>query len=86
MFHRRRKWAGTVNENQKSFITIRLVKESEEKSNEEIEKEIFESLSKGLSRIPWLAEIEKVTVREGLKAIKEHCENLVRRMLWISTN
>jgi len=52
----------------KAFITIRLVKESEEKSNEEIEKEIFESLSKGLPRIPWLAEVEKVTVREGLKA------------------
>lgn len=52
----------------KAFITIRLVKESEEKSNEEIEKEIFESLSKDLPRIPWLAEVEKVTVREGLKA------------------
>ena len=49
----------------KAFITIRLVKEAEKKSNKEIEKEIFESLSKGLPRIPWLAEVEKVTVREG---------------------
>lgn len=48
----------------KAFITILLVKESEEKSNEEIEKEIFESLSKGLPRIPWLAKVEKVVVRE----------------------
>jgi len=49
----------------KPFITILLVEEAEEKSNREIEKEIFESLSEGLSRIPWLAEVEKVTVREG---------------------
>lgn len=48
----------------KAFITILLVKESEEKTNEEIEKEIFESLSKGLPRIPWLAKVEKVVVRE----------------------
>jgi len=49
----------------KAFITILLVKESEKKSNKEIEKEIFESLSKGLPRIPWLAEVEKVTVRKA---------------------
>jgi hypothetical protein len=48
-----------------AVITIRLVEESEEKSNKEIEKEIFESLSKGLLMIPWLAEVEKVTVVEG---------------------
>ena len=48
-----------------AVITIRLVEESAGKSNEEIEKEILESLSKGLSRIPWLAEVEKVTVLEG---------------------
>lgn len=49
----------------KAFITILLVKESEEKPNEEIEKEIFESLSKGVPGIPWLAKVEKVVVREG---------------------
>ncbi len=49
----------------KAVITIRLVSESEAKSNREIEKEIFESLSKSLPRIPWLAEVEKVTVKES---------------------
>lgn len=49
----------------KAAITIRLVEESEKKSNKEIEKEIFDSLSKGLPRIPWLAMVEKVTVKEG---------------------
>ena len=48
-----------------AVIIIRLVEESAGKSNEEIEKEIFESLSKGLPRIPWLGEVEKVTVLEG---------------------
>jgi hypothetical protein len=42
-----------------------LVEESADKSDEEIEKEIFESLSKGLPRIPWLAEVKKVRVMEG---------------------
>lgn len=51
--------------NKKVIITIQLVEESAEKSNEEIEKEIFESLSKGLPRIPWLAEVKKVRVLEG---------------------
>lgn len=49
----------------RAFITILLVEESGEKSNKEIETEIFENLSKGLSRIPWLAKVEKVTVKEG---------------------
>jgi len=48
----------------KAYITIRLVKESEKKPNKEIEKEILDSLSKDLPRIPWLAEVEKVTVME----------------------
>jgi len=48
-----------------AFITIRLVKEAEEKPNEEIEVEIFENLSRGLPRIPWLADVEKVTVLKG---------------------
>lgn len=46
----------------KAFITILLVKESIEKSNEEIEKEIFEELSKNLPKIPWFKSVEKVTV------------------------
>ena len=48
-----------------AVIIIRLVEESAGKSNEEIEKEIFESLSKGLPRISWLGEVKKVTVLEG---------------------
>ena len=49
----------------KAVITIQLVEESAFKSNDEIEKEIFESISKGLPRIPWLAEVKKVRVMEG---------------------
>jgi len=55
---------GIIMKAKKTFITILLVEESEDKPNKEIEKEIFESLSKGLSRIPWLAKVEKVVVRE----------------------
>lgn len=46
-------------------ITIRLVSESEAKSNREIEEEIFEGLSKSPPGIPWFAEVEKVTVKES---------------------
>lgn len=47
----------------KAVIVISLVEESFEKSNEEIEKEIFEELSKSLP-IPWCKKVEKVTVTE----------------------
>ena len=43
----------------RAFITILLVEEAKEKSNPEIEKEIFESLSEDSPRIPWLARVEK---------------------------
>jgi len=49
----------------KASITILLVEESRTKSNEEVEKEIFESLTEELPRIPWLARVEKVTVKDG---------------------
>jgi len=49
----------------RAVITIRLVEESAAKSNREIEKEILESLSKGQPRIPWLAEVETVAVKEN---------------------
>jgi len=48
----------------KATIVIRLVEESA-KSNEEIEKEIMEELSRKPARIPWLKEVERVTVREA---------------------
>jgi len=46
----------------KASITISLLKESEEKTNEELEKEILEELSTIASKIPWCKKIEKVTV------------------------
>jgi len=48
----------------KVIIVISLVKESEEKPNEEIEQEIFQTISEGLPRIPWLESVDKVTVIE----------------------
>ncbi|MFQ6081460.1 MAG: hypothetical protein ACE5OW_07330 [Candidatus Bathyarchaeia archaeon] len=49
----------------RAVIVIRLVEESVEKANEEIEREIFEELSKTLPKIPWLQRVEKVTVTEA---------------------
>ena len=51
--------------NKKAVITIELVEESVFQSNETLEKEIFESISKGSPRIPWLADVKKVRVVEG---------------------
>jgi hypothetical protein len=44
---------------------ISLVEESIKKSNEEIENEILEELSKDLPKIPWSKSVEKVTVTEA---------------------
>ena len=49
----------------KAIIVINLVEESVEKTNEEIEKEILQELIDDLPIIPWLANVEKVTVIEG---------------------
>jgi hypothetical protein len=49
----------------KAVIVFSLVEESAEKSNEEIEREIMEELSMEPARIPWLKEVEKVTVTEA---------------------
>jgi hypothetical protein len=46
----------------KVTIIISLVDESLESSNEEIQKEIFQELSKGTAGIPWCKKVEKVTV------------------------
>lgn len=46
----------------KATIVISLVDESSENSSEEIQKEIFEELSKGLPKIPWFKRVEKVLV------------------------
>jgi hypothetical protein len=53
----------------KALIVFSLVEESAEKANEEIEREIFEELSKGLPKIPWFKEVEKVTVTEAQKRL-----------------
>jgi len=49
----------------KAVIVIHLVDESQEKPNEQIEKEIKTELTKEPSRIPWLKKLEKVTVTEA---------------------
>jgi hypothetical protein len=43
---------------------ISLVKESVDKRNEELEKDILEKLSKEYAPIPWLKSVEKVTIVE----------------------
>jgi len=48
----------------KAVIVIHLVDESEEKANEEIEKEILEELSTHEPKIPWFKSVERVTVTE----------------------
>lgn len=48
----------------KAIIVIHLVEGSAEKSNEELEKEILEELSKHPPLIPWMKKVEKVTVTE----------------------
>jgi len=47
-----------------AFVVIKLVEESVEKSNVELENEIEEELSRNVT-IPWMQNIEKVTVLEN---------------------
>ncbi len=49
----------------KAIISIRLVEESQERPNEEIEKEIFEELSKPPPKIPWMKAVVRVTVTKA---------------------
>jgi len=49
----------------KAVIVFSLVEESVEKADEEIEKEIFEELSECPAKIPWMKNVEKVTVTEA---------------------
>lgn len=48
----------------KAVIVITLVEESTGKPEEEIKKDIVEELSKEPARIPWLKNVEKVTIIE----------------------
>jgi len=48
----------------KVIIVISLVEESGEMSDEEIKRDLVEELSEILPRIPWMKEVESVTVTE----------------------
>lgn len=47
----------------KAVIEVLLVEESAERTNKEIQSDIFGELSKNLHVIPWAAKIKKVTVK-----------------------
>ena len=49
----------------KVMIIISLVNEAQEETNETIEKEIFQELSKDLPTIPWCKKLEKVEVMKA---------------------
>lgn len=49
----------------KVMIIVSLVNEAREETNETIEKEIFQELSKNLPTIPWCKKLEKVEVMEA---------------------
>ena len=49
----------------KAVIVISLVRESTEKTNEGIEREIFKELSGRPPKIPWMKKVERVTVTEA---------------------
>ena len=48
----------------KAVIVISLVEETVEVANEEIERDIVNELSREPTKIPWLKEVQKVTVTE----------------------
>jgi hypothetical protein len=49
----------------KAVIEISLVKESSEKTNDEIASEIFNEISEGRTVIPWCKQVKKVIVVEA---------------------
>jgi hypothetical protein len=48
----------------KAVIVISLVEETTQEANEKIEKDILNELSEEPTKIPWLKEVERVTVTE----------------------
>ena len=48
----------------KAVITVLLGKESAERANEDIEKEILREIYDNISMIPWCEKIVKVVVKE----------------------
>ena len=61
------RYAEVENVVKKTVIVISLVEESAEVANEKIEKDILKELSEEPTRIPWLKEVQKVTVTEEKK-------------------
>ncbi|NIR87980.1 hypothetical protein GWO13_10705 [Candidatus Bathyarchaeota archaeon] len=49
----------------KAVITILLVEESRERSNEELRKEIFDALSRAPAKIPWMKNVKQVEILES---------------------
>lgn len=49
----------------KAVIVVCLVEESEEKTNDELEKEISRELSRAPPVIPWMKHLDKVEIVES---------------------
>jgi hypothetical protein len=56
-------WGGeNMVKGKKAVISIKLVPEAVEATNEKIEKEIFYELSNGLPKVPWFKRVKAVIV------------------------
>jgi hypothetical protein len=64
LFYSKLKYTEVENMGKKAIIVISLVEESVEVANEKIEKDTMNELSEEPTRIPWLKEVEKVTITE----------------------
>jgi len=51
----------------KAVIVVTLVDESREKINEELEKEIFDELSKAPAKIPWMKQASNPSNNSALR-------------------
>lgn len=49
----------------KAVITIILVEESIERTNEELRKEIFDALAEAPAKIPWMKDVDRVEILEN---------------------
>lgn len=48
----------------KAIVEILLIEKAKEKSNQQLEKEIFDDLSRYPAKILWMEKVTKVTVEE----------------------
>jgi hypothetical protein len=58
------RYAEVENVVKKAVIVVSLVEESTKVANKKIQKDVLNQLSEEPSRIPWLKEVQKVTVTE----------------------